>query len=368
MKPARGFAQIIAVAVIALLIGAVAMFGYQKYLKKPPVVDQKNETQASPLGSADETANWKTYEDNTFGFSIKYPGDILEPHTGELWTKKGVILSNYGSESKSVLIYIGPSLLKEREAFDFFRNAKDGKITKLPEIFKNGNFNGDKTPTKTNLTIAGFPSIKLKVDARGAGLDAMSHYDTYVYIDHNGTLWEITAQFLQAGYRNDFMKTFDQILSTFKFISDETANPDSVGANLKTLKSSKFYIEFKYPPDWQYIQNAKSSQVKLDPYVRIYETSNELVTDGKGCTLYIASIGGSSGPTSYMKESKINIDNKAFTLRSWSKTEGGSGIFNYYFSDTFKSKVDPLIIWSWTPDSNCQAKIGQILSTFKFTQ
>ena len=143
-------------------------------------------------------------------------------------------------------------------------------------------------------------------------------------------------------------------------------SPKDEAVDWKTLKSDRFYIEFKYPSDWQYLKDARSSQVKRDPNFRIYNDSNELVTDDNGCAFYISSHGGSEGPTAYIKNTQISIDNKAFTQRSWSKTEGGNDIFTYYFSDTFKSKVDPLIIWSWTPDSNCQTKIEQIISTIKF--
>lgn len=150
----------------------------------------------------------------------------------------------------------------------------------------------------------------------------------------------------------------------------KTLQKDSnlIGSEFLIIADSELGIEFKYPSDWQHIKDVKGSQMKFDPHIPMAETSNELVTDNKGCALYISSDGGSEGPTDYWKESSINIDSKSFTQRSWSKTEGGNGIFNYYFSDTYKTKVDPLVIWSWTPNINCQVKIDQILSTFKFIE
>lgn len=220
MSARRGFAQIIIVAVIALVFGAAAIFGYQKYIsrndelipdKVPPLL---NETVYTDEGSA----NWKTYTDQNLGFSLKYPQDILEPHTGPQWTEKGVILSFFGSDSKLVIIYIGPSTMQKKNVFDFFRNAKDGMVM-LPQntVDDLNNVYGDKKPNKTNLTISGLPAVKLTTNTPAPGLDALASYDTHVYIDKNGSLWEISSHFTEASYRADFMKTFDQILSTFQF-------------------------------------------------------------------------------------------------------------------------------------------------------
>ncbi len=89
MKPDRGFVQIIVAVIFALAIGAVAMFGYQKYIQKPtpsptqsPLNNNQtqttNQTSPSPV-TTNETTNWKTYEDLQENFTLKYPADKTSP-------------------------------------------------------------------------------------------------------------------------------------------------------------------------------------------------------------------------------------------------------------------------------------------------
>ena len=79
MKPVRGFALVVILVIIALLIGVGATLGYQKLTKKPqpspiPTPSDQSVTSSSLSPTpVDETANWKTFENNKF--SIKYPAN-----------------------------------------------------------------------------------------------------------------------------------------------------------------------------------------------------------------------------------------------------------------------------------------------------
>ncbi|MDO8570375.1 MAG: hypothetical protein Q7R97_02220 [Candidatus Daviesbacteria bacterium] len=75
-----GFAPILIVILIALAVG-----GYLIYQNQPkpvvisqPIVQPTSAPIISPIASASaaETANWKTYTSNKYGFSYKYPQDF----------------------------------------------------------------------------------------------------------------------------------------------------------------------------------------------------------------------------------------------------------------------------------------------------
>ncbi len=238
MKPARGFAAIIIVAIIALVFGAAATFGYQKFIKKTPAVSQKAETQASPLASVDETANWKTYTNSKYGFSLKYPEekpvefkdsvegkqlcantkgivDIkiypadykkLGPETeflGDLWVSLSVA-DNVGK--------ISPEDYVKKACPDYFSQGKIGSI-------KNTEINGNKA----------LEIIYKNVMAQQEDV-VVTKGDKLFFIHH---------------YSNKLPNPlFNQILSTFKFTSDETAN-------WKTYTNEEAKFQIKYPPAWK---------------------------------------------------------------------------------------------------------------------
>ena len=77
VRTAQGFVQIVIIAVMALVIGAAAIYGYQKLTTKPspsPSPTDRSIRLIEPSPSpTDETANWKTYESTNFKYTFKYP-------------------------------------------------------------------------------------------------------------------------------------------------------------------------------------------------------------------------------------------------------------------------------------------------------
>lgn len=95
MNNQKGFANIILVVVIVVLVGAVGYFAFVK--KSEPVAQQTTpppantqtptQQQPSPTPVVNETANWKIYTSDTYNFEVKYPSD---------WTSKGYWSENGG--------------------------------------------------------------------------------------------------------------------------------------------------------------------------------------------------------------------------------------------------------------------------------
>lgn len=69
----KGFVNI---ALIILIIMLVGVTGYFVLVKKP------TSPQAKPTPQQDETANWKTYWNDKFGFSFKYPANLTAVSSG----------------------------------------------------------------------------------------------------------------------------------------------------------------------------------------------------------------------------------------------------------------------------------------------
>lgn len=76
----------ILISLIPILIGIASYFGYQNYqLKQRLTVQQSTSSPAlianspmpsvSTVATTDPTANWKTYQDDIYKFSFKYPSD-----------------------------------------------------------------------------------------------------------------------------------------------------------------------------------------------------------------------------------------------------------------------------------------------------
>jgi flagellar basal body-associated protein FliL len=78
----KGFANIILVIVIVVLVGTIGYFAFVK--KSEPVAQQptptpattQTKTPAPTPTSKDETSSWKTYTNTEYGFELKYPATL----------------------------------------------------------------------------------------------------------------------------------------------------------------------------------------------------------------------------------------------------------------------------------------------------
>ena len=77
MNNQKGFANIILVVVIVILVGAVGYFAFVK--KSEPIAQQPTPTPTPTPTSKDETVSWKVYENIKFNYSFKYPANLLGP-------------------------------------------------------------------------------------------------------------------------------------------------------------------------------------------------------------------------------------------------------------------------------------------------
>ena len=214
----KGFANIVLVVVIVLIVGAV---GYFAFVKKSARLAEQTQTttqtnnSVSPIPTQkDETANWKTYSNSKYNFSLKYPnGWTIEEPTNADTT--GRVISLRSPETVQ--------LLNEREidpgysynlVVSFWSNvnneyARGGSwidqrnYTSLTDYFTDKNAFKQKIGS---ITVAGQSAYEVSIGGAGANYGVM--------IEYNG-VYELS--FETAWDKSKLGSTEKQILSTFQF-------------------------------------------------------------------------------------------------------------------------------------------------------
>ncbi len=189
----KGFAHILLVTVLILVgIGIVGYFAYKKgQISTAPT--------SSSAPTIDETANWKTYRNDFITF--KYPPNLKEETDT---TKEGSYMSTLSFKSEDGIYRL----------ILFFGLNMDSKPEELMEFIDRFSSNGGD---------------KIKVDGQPAAVSQINTPDypatitSYILSRDNRSHISVTL----AVYSEDdrilinAKSTFDQILSTFKFLDSE---------------------------------------------------------------------------------------------------------------------------------------------------
>lgn len=174
----------------------------------PPSVSE-----SPTLTAQDQTGNWKTYSNSSYGVAFKYPvklsvyGEISGPATNQ-----AIRLISLGDETTGIpgtdgafdglSVYVVPNPTKQ-SLNDFVEDEK-GKLIEFAEIF-NGPTDQSKQVDKV-ITVAGEPARKVS----GYSWDGIIRY--YVQLP-GGNFLEIS----ELNSSSSFPNIFQQILSTFEF-------------------------------------------------------------------------------------------------------------------------------------------------------
>lgn len=167
---------------------------------------------------SDDFANWQTYRNEELGFEFKYPKDILSRI--ESHPKNSTFALLFSAQFDWVKM---PFL-----TFEIWKNGStegDDYFTyKLPKILPGTEISG-----KTTLVERGFNGIA-GIEAYGTRMEGRSFNDS-LYFKRNGLMWVITLNpfFEKRAEVKDFdydlskadMNTYNQILSTFKFVESD---------------------------------------------------------------------------------------------------------------------------------------------------
>lgn len=186
--PSSGTSKMLLVLIIIVFIVLVGIISYTLGTRKTQTVVQSNQIAVSPTTPQssptpiDETANWKVYKNEKYAYELKYPtsfntkeyGDYTQLTDGVI----GLIVINYNTGVDQQIL-----------------NTEQIKI-------------GGENAKKYNHILEKFPNQVGFI---------------IIQFSHNNKEFTITIQSLnQKPLSEDQIKTVDQILSTFKFIDQNT--------------------------------------------------------------------------------------------------------------------------------------------------
>jgi len=186
----------------------------------------------------DETANWKTYTNTKDNYSIRYPQNWFD--------RKGYEASGIDSEhyfSNEDTTY---ESLSSEGVYIFIKKYYDKTTQDNPYFY----FNQDKNyPGAELITINEQPAVKTKIkipNLSGKG-DTEKYFNQVSIVYNNKIYYKITLEsWINQAVKNN-ESTFDQILSTFRFLDQSQADET---ASWKTYFNYSAGYQIKYPQSW----------------------------------------------------------------------------------------------------------------------
>jgi len=363
------------VFVVLLLIVGTGDLLLQKLTLKPQSTITTITTQPTPISNP--MANWKTYQNNELGFSIKHPIQYSVVTDEEIVSRDHpqigipyMFLKISSTESANNFVLIKAST-------DAFKTIEESFIAlKNPMVY-----------TK-KISVGGLSAKRYSVNYNDPVIGKCQGKANGVVIEKGDADYILFTC-------NQNLETFNQMLSSFKFndlTSQTVATPTSITdptANWKTYSNKGYGFSFKFPQDYTVTEKIQKSifndfyNQPIDRYELTFSTgklvdqvdSSKLAdwsgfsidvgpTGGKTISQYYAGQKGMGGP---IIATSVNPDGNALEATTLSNVNGTYKVYrfgNYFYS------VSPFQNGNTLPDGsdNIWKQIDLILSTIKLTQ
>lgn len=199
----KGFATIfilIGILAIVSIVGGVYNYFSKQGVKTPATTAVRPTTQPA-TGSA-ATANWKTYDDKSSNYSIKYPSDWNAINNVEV-TNFGKGLTGFAQFDK-LKMYLTISAVESNESYPDAKSKKDFWV-KVANNTPNTNL------IQSSLTFAGINWYKIEKSDPNL-------YQWFMIGQSKNIIYEISFSKLgQSILTSEEQSIRDKIISTFKF-------------------------------------------------------------------------------------------------------------------------------------------------------
>lgn len=210
-------------ALIFLLVGVlvIAAIGGAYYLGRSttstpsPVSTSQIPQPTIPSSSTDETTRWKTYTNNKYGYSFKYPTDwTLEENEMQGFQSIALTKTDNTQEQEQVLLpgdQNADVIYKIITRVETNPKGYTAKEYLLQNISPESLSDYEKNLEEINLN--GFPAIKRK-----EACAPCSGMEVIITLIHRDKIYSLSYGAMAHEETHDkFLNTFNQILSTFRF-------------------------------------------------------------------------------------------------------------------------------------------------------
>lgn len=218
----------ILISLVAILFVSVLYFLYLNFTKKPEVVYVPQTGKITLPNTvptvSQQTADWKTYTNKTYGFSFQYPStSTVSSHTYTGYLASFIINKISPTDQYTdITFYVG-------------NTDESLKIDRT-----------DKNITVKDITISGLNAMQVSMPL------GQNPAQELVYFSNNGKYFSF--QFVGDTKGTVALNNFSQILSTFKF-TDSTANTNK----LETYTDINYGFQLSYPSNWKRINLSPES-------------------------------------------------------------------------------------------------------------
>lgn len=160
---------------------------------------------ATPTPTSDPTANWKTYTNPKYGYSIKYPADWIE----QVKCRGGIAVDDY-------ICFKSPDFTEDQQP-----NITSGGLITIDGNSQGSSFTAGSIDNfcQSRPLVTILECTQIKVDNISAikrvGND---QYEDIGIIKNGKFIISIRVEYTTSS-KTQILKQFDQILSTFKFIN-----------------------------------------------------------------------------------------------------------------------------------------------------
>jgi len=226
-----GFALLFGAAYTGYWYGTESAKVKEQSAKPTPVVSQPTPTPESlfkptptPTPTVeDKTKDWKTYTNETLGYTIKIPQDwVIDEHKGVFiglageatFTPSSEIEETQG-EGADVFRTKVAILAMTTEKVRYNLNTKQQFDEWLVKDVSSGE--GERLFKIGNIKVGGFDTVRF-VSRALPGDPAESYYGIITWLRRNGTNYYMELYSINETSASKFTSIYNQILSTFKFL------------------------------------------------------------------------------------------------------------------------------------------------------